>query len=106
MSTLSDPRGGEVATSIFQRLRAHLPAEVDFKIHRARNTAITNRLRAGTYLHATMRLAGHKSPKVTERYAGGFSDEELRRMARPAFSMIDGNKAVWSPECNHPGSLA
>lgn len=53
-----------------------------------------------------MRLAGHKSPKVTERYAGGFSDEELRRMARPAFSMIDGNKAVWSPECNHPGSLA
>lgn len=40
-----------------------------------------------------MHLAGHKSPKVTERYAGGFSDEELARLAKPAFSMIYGKKA-------------
>lgn len=80
-------------SAIFRRLRAHLPAEVDFKIHRTRNTAITNWLRAGTDLYTTMHLAGHKSPKVTERYAGGFSDEELARLARPAFSMIYGKKA-------------
>ena len=77
-----------------RRLRAHLPAEVDFKLHRTRNTAITNWLRAGTDLYTTMRLAGHKSPKVTERYAGGFSVEELARLARPAFSMIYGKKGV------------
>ena len=41
-----------------------------------------------------MHLAGHKSPKVTERYAGGLSDDELARMARPAFSMIYGKKAL------------
>jgi integrase len=92
-------RHGEALTyygfsAIFRRLRAHLPAEVDFKIHRTRNTAITNWLRAGTDLYTTMRLAGHKSPKVTERYAGGFSDDELARLARPAFSMIYGKKAV------------
>ncbi len=45
-------------SSIFRRLRAHLPAEVDFKIHRGRNTAITNWLRAGTDLYTTMHLAG------------------------------------------------
>lgn len=81
-------------SSIFRRLRAHLPAELDFKIHRGRNTAITNWLRAGTDLYTTMALAGHKSPKVTERYAGRMSDEDLARLARPAFSMIYGQKAV------------
>ena len=81
-------------SSVFRRLRAHLPAEVDFKIHRARNTAITNWLRAGTDLYTTMHLAGHKNPKVTERYAGKLTDDELARMARPAFSMIYGKKAV------------
>ncbi len=40
-----------------------------------------------------MHLAGHKNPKVTERYAGKLSDDELARMARPAFSMIYGKKA-------------
>ena len=54
-------------SSIFRRLRAHLPAEVDFKSHCARNTAITNWLRSGTDLYTTMHLAGHKNPKVTER---------------------------------------
>ena len=80
-------------SAIFRHLRAHLPAEIDFKIHCARNTAITNWLRAGTDLYTTMHLAGHKNPKVTERYAGGLSDDELARMARPAFSMIYGKKA-------------
>ena len=51
-----------------------------------------------------MHLAGHKNPMVTERYAGGLSDDELARMARPAFSMIYGKKAAWSPEWNHPAS--
>ena len=81
-------------SSIFRHLRARLPAEIDFKLHRARNTAITNWLRAGTDLYTTMHLAGHKSPKVTERYAGKLTDEELSRMTRPAFSMIYGKKAV------------
>jgi hypothetical protein len=68
------------------------------------STAITNWLRAGTDLYTTMRLAGPKSPKVTERYAGGFSDKELARLARPAFSMIDGKKASESPDEEHPVS--
>ena len=80
-------------SAIFRPLQAHPPPEVDFKIHRTRNTAITNWLRAGTDLYATMHLAGHKSPKVTERYAGGFFDEELARLAKPAFSMSYGKKA-------------
>lgn len=79
-------------SSIFRHLRARLPADVDFKLHRARNTAITNWLRAGTDLYTTMHLAGHKNPKVTERYAGKLTDEELARMARPAFSMIYGKQ--------------
>ena len=41
-----------------------------------------------------MHLAGHKNPKVTERYAGRLTDDELAKMARPAFSMIYGKKAV------------
>ena len=65
------------------------------------STAITNWLRAGTDLYPTMRLAGHQSPKVTERYAGGLSDDELARMARPAFSMIYGKKASESPDEKH-----
>lgn len=83
-----DPFTDNGFSSVFRRLRARLPAEIDFKMHRARNTAITNWLRAGTDLYTTMHLAGHKSPKVTERYAGKLTDEELSRMARPAFSMI------------------
>jgi hypothetical protein len=39
-------------------------------------------------------LAGHKSPKVTERYASALSDDELARFARPALAMIYGKKAV------------
>jgi hypothetical protein len=41
-----------------------------------------------------MHLAGHKSPKVTERSAGGLSDDELARIARPAFSITYGKKVV------------
>ena len=41
-----------------------------------------------------MLLAGHKNPKVTEQYAGAFTDDELAHLARPAFSMIYGKKAV------------
>jgi integrase len=89
-----DPLTYDGFSAIFRRLRARLPADVDFKLHRARNTAITNWLRAGVDLHTTMRLAGHKSPKVTERYAGAFSDEELAQLTRPAFSLIYGKKAV------------
>ena len=49
-----------------------------------------------------MHLAGHKSPKVTERYAGRLTDDELAKMARPAFSVIYGKKAVQSPDEQHP----
>lgn len=72
-----DPLAYDGFSSIFRHLRARLPVEIDFKLHRARNTAFTNWLRAGTDLYTTMHLAGHKSPKVTERYAGGLSDDEL-----------------------------
>jgi integrase len=78
--------------SIFRRLRAKLPRDMDFKIHRARNTAITNWLRNGNDLHTTMKLAGHKSPKVTERYAGEFTDDELRKLVRPSFTATYGRR--------------
>jgi len=98
-------------SAIFRHLRARLPADIDFKLHRARNTAITNWLSAGVDLRTTMRLAGHKSPKVTDRYAGTFTDEELAQVTRPAFSLIYGKKAVWSPDesprsnwVSHPAS--
>jgi hypothetical protein len=41
---------------------------MDFKLHRTRNTAITNWLRNGSDLHATMKLAGQsprRSPSAT-----------------------------------------
>lgn len=80
--------------SIFRRLKAKLPREMDFKIHRSRNTAITNWLRSGNDLHTTMKLAGHRSPKVTERYAGEFSDEELKTLVRPSFSVIYSKRSA------------
>ncbi len=83
-----DPLSYHGFASIFRRIKGKLPQEMDFKLHRGRNTAITNWLRAGNDLHTTMKLAGHKSPKVTERYAGEFSDEELRTLVRPSFSVV------------------
>ncbi|TMC43891.1 MAG: site-specific integrase [Chloroflexi bacterium] len=80
--------------SIFRRLKRKLPREMDFKLHRARNTAITNWLRNGNDLHTTMKLAGHKSPKVTERYAGEFTDDELRKLVRPSFTAIYGKRSA------------
>ena len=80
--------------SIFRRLKRKLPREMDFKLHRARNTAITNWLRNGNNLHTTMKLAGHKSPKVTERYAGEFTDDELRKLVRPSFTAIYGRRSA------------
>lgn len=80
--------------SIFRRLKRKLPREMDFKLHRARNTAITNWLRNGNDLHTTMKLAGHKSPKVTERYAGEFTDDELRKLVRPSFTAIYGKRTA------------
>jgi site-specific recombinase XerD len=78
--------------AIFRRLRGRLPRELDFKIHRARNTYITDQLRSGTDLYVTMKLAGHKSPKVTEGYAGELSDDELRRLTKPSFSVLHGRR--------------
>jgi site-specific recombinase XerD len=78
--------------AIFRRLRGRLPRELDFKIHRARNTYITDQLRQGTDLYVVMKNAGHKSPKVTEGYAGELSDDELRRLTKPAFSVLHGGR--------------
>lgn len=89
-----DPLSPNGFSSIFRRLKGRLPLELDFKIHRARNTAITNWLRTGNDLHTTMKLAGHKSPKVTERYAGEFSDEELKKLVRPSFGAIYGKRTA------------
>jgi integrase len=80
-------------TSIFRRLKNKLPREMDFKIHRGRNTFITDQLRQGTDLYVAMKLAGHKSPKVTEGYAGELSDDELKRLTKPAFSVLHGRRA-------------
>jgi hypothetical protein len=41
-----------------------------------------------------MKLAGHKSPKVTERYAGEFTDDELRKLVRPSFTAIYGRRSA------------
>ena len=73
--------------TIFRPIKKRLNG-TNFMIHRARNTAITNWLRAGTDLYTVMQLAGHTNPKVTVRYAGKLNEADLTRLVRPGLSSV------------------
>lgn len=79
-------------SQIFRRIRKRLPASVDFKIHRARNTAIVNWWRTGTDPWDAQQMAGHKTSEQTRKYANYTrTPSELRRSpAATAFSTIYG----------------
>jgi integrase len=65
---------------IFSRIRRRLPADVDFKIHRARNTALTNWRRAGVDIATIAKLAGHTDISHTEHYLGDITPEEIAKV--------------------------
>ena len=79
-------------SQIFRRIRKRLPASVDFKIHRARNTAIVNWWRAGVHPWDAQQMAGHRTSEQTRKYANYTrTPSELRRSpAATAFSAIYG----------------
>jgi integrase/recombinase XerD len=54
-----DPFSYDGFSQIFTRIKKRLPATIDFKVHRARNTALTNWRRAGVDIATLAKLAGH-----------------------------------------------
>lgn len=67
-------------SQIFSRIRRRLPADIDFKIHRARNTALTNWRRAGVDIATIAKLAGHTDIAHTEHYLGDITPEEIAKV--------------------------
>jgi integrase len=87
-----DPFSYDGWSQIFTRIKKRLPASMDFKIHRARNTALTNWRRAGVDIATLSKLAGHKDIAHTEHYLGDITPEELARIP-DAFGKFYGRKA-------------
>lgn len=87
-----DPFSYDGWSQIFTRIKKRLPASIDFKIHRARNTALTNWRRAGVDIATLSKLAGHKDIAHTEHYLGDITPEELARIP-DAFSKFYGRRA-------------
>jgi integrase len=77
---------------VFRRIRKRLPASVDFKAHRCRNTAIVNWWRADVHPWDAQQMAGHKTAQQTREYAKYTkTPAELRKSpAATAFSRIYG----------------
>jgi integrase len=75
-----DPFTYDGFSQIFSRIRRRLPADIDFKIHRARNTALTNWRRAGVDIATIAKLAGHTDISHTEHYLGDITPEELAKV--------------------------
>ena len=86
----ADPFSYDGFSQIFRRIRKRLPAEIDFKIHRARNTAIVNWWRSNVHPWDAQQMAGHKTAQQTREYAKYLrTPAELRRSpAATAFSTI------------------
>lgn len=68
--------------AIHHRLRDHLRRQgiKGYQAYRNRHSAITNFVKAGLSSLVVQRLAGHKSPVVTQHYFGGLSDTEIRAL--------------------------
>lgn len=64
-------------SSVFRRIRGRLPRSLDFKLHRARNTALTNWHRAGVDIRTLGYLAGHSRIEHTERYLGAITPAQI-----------------------------
>lgn len=79
-------------SQIFTRIKKRLPASIDFKIHRARNTALTNWRRAGVDIATLAKLAGHSDIAHTEHYLGDITPEEIARIP-DAFGKFYGRRA-------------
>ncbi len=88
-----DPFSYDGFSQIFSRIKKRLPASIDFKAHRARNTALTNWRRAGVDIATLAKLAGHSDIAHTEHYLGDITPEEIARIP-DAFGRFYGRKAV------------
>lgn len=88
-----DPFSYDGFSQIFSRIKKRLPATIDFKIHRARNTALTNWRRAGVDIATLAKLAGHSDIAHTEHYLGDITPEEIARVP-DAFGRFYGKKAI------------
>ncbi len=62
---------------IFRRIPRRLPAALDVKIHRTRNTALANWRRAGVDIATIAKLAGHADIAQTEHDLGDITLEEI-----------------------------
>ncbi len=80
-------------SQIFSRIKRRLPASMDFKAHRARNTALTNWRRAGVDIATIAKLAGHSDIAHTEHYLGDITPEEIARVP-DAFGRFYGKRAI------------
>jgi integrase/recombinase XerD len=80
-------------SKIFRRIRKRLPASVDFKAHRARNTALTNWRRAGTDIWTIGKIAGHKRIEHTANYMGAITPAEIESVP-DAFSRFHGRRSA------------
>lgn len=87
-----DPFSYDGFSQIFSRIKKRLPASIDFKIHRARNTALTNWRRAGVDIATLAKLAGHSDIAHTEHYLGDITPEEIARIP-DAFGRFYGKRA-------------
>jgi site-specific recombinase XerD len=88
-----DPFSYDGFSQIFTRIKKRLPASLDFKIHRARNTALTNWRRGGADIELIAQLAGHSDIAHTKIYLGALTPEELARVP-DAFGRFYGRKAI------------
>ena len=90
-----DPFSYDGFAQVFRRIRRRLPASVDFKAHRCRNTAIVNWWRADVHPWDAQQMAGHKTAQQTREYAKYTkTPAELRKSpAATAFTRIYGRSA-------------
>ena len=66
---------------------------MDFKAHRAWNTALTNWRRAGVDIATLAKIAGHSNVSHTEHQLGDITPEELARVP-DARGRVLGRKAI------------
>jgi integrase len=87
-----DPFSYDGFSQIFSRIKKRLPASIDFKAHRARNTALTDWRRAGVDIALIAQIAGHSDISHTEHYLGDITPAEVARIP-DAFGRFHGRRA-------------
>jgi integrase/recombinase XerD len=89
-----DPFSYDGFSQIFSRIKKRLPASIDFKAHRARNTALTNWHRTGVDIATLAKLAGHSDISHTEHYLGDITPEEIARVPDAFGRIYYGKRAI------------